>query len=251
MPPRRPAISVVIPTKNRHVLLVEALASILRQSLQDFEIIVVDDGVGAADVVAGSFAGAPAIRCADNAGAGQVRARNLGVALAQGEIVAFLDDDDLWGSPRYLAAVHAAIAGKSAATIASGEIVVIDDERRVVETMPFLAETSQATIRADNKILVSGFAYARALSDRLGPFDGTMPIYWDWDWYLRLHEAGVVFHHLGAQDVRIHAHAHATSGGGRLELRARDLERLSAKHGLGALTLRNHESIARDEAAKS
>jgi glycosyltransferase involved in cell wall biosynthesis len=250
MPSRRPAISVVIPTKNRHVMLADAVASVLRQDLQDFEIIVIDDGAGAANVLAQSFPGAPAIRCADNAGAGQVRARNLGVALAEGEIVAFLDDDDLWGSPRYLAAVHAAIAGESAASIASGKIVVVDDERRIVETMPFPAETSRQTIRADNKILVSGFAYARALSARLGPFDESMPIYWDWDWYLRLHDAGVVFHHLGAQDIRIHAHARATSGEGHAELRARDLERLRAKHELGPLALRNHESIARDEAAE-
>ena len=251
MPARRPAISVVIPTKNRHIMLADAVASVLRQDLQDFEIVVVDDGAGAASFLARTFERTPAIRCADNAGAGQVRARNLGVALAQGEIVAFLDDDDLWGSEHYLAAVHAAIAGKSAASIASGAIVVVDDKQRVVETMPFPAETSGQTIRADNKILVSGFAFARALSDRLGPFDETMPIYWDWDWYLRLHEAGVVFHHLGAQDIRIHAHAAATSGEGHSELRGRNLERLSAKHGLGRLALRNHESIARDEAAES
>ena len=76
-----------------------------------------------------------------------------------------------------------------------------------------------------------------------------MPIYWDWDWYLRLHAAGVVFCDLGPQDVRIRAHARATSRDGQAELRARDLARLSAKHRLGPLTLRNHESIARDEAA--
>jgi len=249
MPSRHPAISVVIPTKNRHAMLAEAVASVLRQDLQDFEIVVVDDGAGAADFLARRFAKSPIVRCADNAGAGQVRARNLGVALARGEIVAFLDDDDLWGSAGYLAAVRAAIAGTSAASIASGEIVVVDEQRRIVETIPFPARTSAQAIRADNTILVSGFAFARALSERLGPFDETMPIYWDWDWYLRLHEGGVAFHDLGPQAVKIYAHAQATSGDSHAELRARDLEWLRAKHGLGPLALRNHESIARDEAA--
>ena len=230
-------------------MLADALASILRQDFRDFEIVVVDDGVGAVEFLARRFVEARAIRCVDNAQAGQVRARNLGVSLARGEIVAFLDDDDLWGSQRYLSAVRAAIAGSNAAAIALGDIVVVDDDRRVIETMPFAAEAGRETIRSDNKILVSGFAYARALSDRLGPFDETLPIYWDWDWHLRLHEAGVAFHDLGRQEIKIHAHAGATSGDNQSDLRARDLERLRAKHRLGPLVLRNHASIARDEAA--
>ena len=126
MPSRRPAISVVIPTRDRHAMLADAVASVLAQDFSDFELIVVDDGAGAADFLAGRFAATPAIRCADNARGGQVRARNLGVSLARGEIVAFLDDDDLWGSAGYLAAVRAAIDGENAAAIASGAIVVID-----------------------------------------------------------------------------------------------------------------------------
>jgi glycosyltransferase involved in cell wall biosynthesis len=249
MPSRSPAISVVIPTRNRHAMLAEAVASVLRQDFDDYEVVVVDDGVGAAAFVAEWFAGEPAVRCADNARAGQVRARNLGVSLARGEIVAFLDDDDRWGATSYLSAVRAALEGEQAATLASGEIVVLDDDKRVVEAMPFAASTSPEAIRDDNKILVSGFAFSRALSGRLGPFDETLPIYWDWDWYLRLHDAGVVFHDLGPQAIVITAHPQATSGADHSRLRAENLAALSAKHGLGPLTLRNHESIARDDAA--
>jgi glycosyltransferase involved in cell wall biosynthesis len=249
MPCRSPAISVVIPTRNRHAMLAEAIASVLRQDFDDYEVVVVDDGVGAAAFVAEWFAAERGVRCADNAQAGQVRARNLGVSLARGEIVAFLDDDDRWGAKSYLSAVRAAIEGQQAATLASGEIVVVDDTS-VVETIPFAASTGPEAIRSDNKILVSGFAYSRALSGRLGPFDETLPIYWDWDWYLRLHAAGVAFHDLGPQSVAITAHRQATSGDGHARLRADNLAALSVKHGLGPLTLRNHESIARDEAVR-
>jgi glycosyltransferase involved in cell wall biosynthesis len=231
-------------------MLAEAIASVLRQDFDDYEIVVVDDGAGAAEFIAEWFAAERGVRCADNAQAGQVRARNLGVSLARGEIVAFLDDDDRWGAKSYLSAVHAAIEGQNAATLASGEIVVVDDDMGVVETLPFAASTSPEAIRSDNRILVSGFAFSRALSACLGPFDETLPIYWDWDWYLRLHAADVAFHDLGPQAVAITAHRHATSGDGRSRLRADNLAALSAKHGLGPLTLRNHESIARDEAAR-
>ena len=52
MPSRAPAISVVIPTRNRHSMLADAIASVLRQDFDDYEIVVVDDGVGAAEFVA-------------------------------------------------------------------------------------------------------------------------------------------------------------------------------------------------------
>ena len=231
-------------------MLAEAIASVLRQDCDDYEIVVVDDGVGAAEFIADWFGAEDCVRCADNAQAGQVRARNLGVSLARGEVVAFLDDDDRWEAKSYLAAVRVAIAGRQAAAFASGEIVVVDDEMKVLESMPFAASTSPEAIRSDNKILVSGFAFSRALSARLGPFDESLPVYWDWDWYLRLHAAGVAFHDLGAQAVAIAAHRQATSGGAHARLRADNLAALSVKHGLGPLTLRNHESIARDEAAR-
>jgi glycosyltransferase involved in cell wall biosynthesis len=249
MPVRSPMISVVIPTKNRHAMLAEAIASVLRQDFDGFEIVVVDDGVGAAEFIADWFGAEDCLRCADNSGAGQVRARNLGVSLARGKIVAFLDDDDRWGAKSYLTAVRAAIGGGPAATFASGDIVVVDDNLGPVEAIPFAASTGPEAIRSDNRILVSGFAYSRALSGRLGPFDETLPIYWDWDWYLRLHAAGVAFHDLGPQAIAITAHRHATSGAGQSQLRADNLAALRVKHGLGPLTLRNHESIARDDAA--
>ncbi|MGA2491724.1 MAG: glycosyltransferase family 2 protein [Roseiarcus sp.] len=249
MPSRSPSISVVIPTKNRHSMLAEAIASVLRQDFDDYEIVVIDDGVGAAEFIADWFGAEGCVRCADNAESGQVRARNLGVSLARGEIVAFLDDDDCWGAKSYLSAVRAAIDGRQAATLASGDIVVVGDDMSVVETIPFAASTSPEAIRCDNKILVSGFAFSRALSGRLGPFDETLPIYWDWDWYLRLHAAGVPFHDLGKQAVTIAAHRRATSGDGHANVRADNLALLSAKYGLGPLALRNHESIARDAAA--
>ena len=230
-------------------MLAEAIASVLRQDFDDYEIVVVDDGVGAAEFLAEWFGAERCIRCADNAQTGQVRARNLGVSIARGEVVAFLDDDDRWGSNSYLSAACAAIDRQQAATLASGAVVIVDDDMRILETIPFAASTSLEAIRCDNKILVSGFTFSRALSGRLGPFDETLPIYWDWDWYLRLHAAGVAFHDLGPQAVTIAAHRRATSGEEHSRLRAANLALLSAKHGLGPLTLRNHESIARDEAA--
>ena len=119
-------------------MLADAIASVLRQDFDGYEIVVVDDGVGATEFVADWFGAEDCVRCADNTQAGQVRARNLGVSLARGEIIAFLDDDDRWCGLISLL-VRAAIDGRHAATLASGDIVVVGDDMSILETIPLTA----------------------------------------------------------------------------------------------------------------
>lgn len=92
-----PCVSVVLPTYDRAPLLGRAIRSVLGQSYEDFEVIVVDDGStdGTAGVVASC--GDPRVRyvaLAHNAGAGA--ARNVGIRLARGKFLAFQDSDDEW-----------------------------------------------------------------------------------------------------------------------------------------------------------
>jgi glycosyltransferase involved in cell wall biosynthesis len=93
----RPLLSAVIPTRNRAGMVCEAVESALCQRHGEVEVIVVDDAStdDTANVLAGTFASRiRLIRLPQRRGAGA--ARNAGVRLASGELVAFLDDDDLW-----------------------------------------------------------------------------------------------------------------------------------------------------------
>ena len=93
-PSCEPVVSVVIPTHNRAALLVEAIDSVLQQSLTSFEIIVVDDR--STDDTEARVARCDArVRYykTDRAGAGN--ARNIGMRHARGRYLAFLDSDDL------------------------------------------------------------------------------------------------------------------------------------------------------------
>jgi glycosyltransferase involved in cell wall biosynthesis len=88
-------ISVIIPTFNRATLVVEAVQSVLDQSIQNTEVIVVDDG--STDNTRQQLdAFGDRIRVVYQANAGVNAARNHGIALAQGDYVALLDNDDLW-----------------------------------------------------------------------------------------------------------------------------------------------------------
>lgn len=88
-----PLISVVIPVYNRAKTLNRALKSVLAQTFQDFEIIVVDDGSKPPISIATNDK-VRLIRHQKNEGAAS--ARNTGIQNAIGEFVAFLDSDDEW-----------------------------------------------------------------------------------------------------------------------------------------------------------
>lgn len=89
-----PRVSVLIPCYNAGAYLAQAVESVLDQTYQDFEIIVVDDGsTDDTASVAGAFS---RVRYVYHAHSGIPVTRNLAVSHARGEFITFLDADDLW-----------------------------------------------------------------------------------------------------------------------------------------------------------
>jgi glycosyltransferase involved in cell wall biosynthesis len=103
-------ISTIIPAYNRADLIGDTLRSILTQTRVPDEVIVVDDGStdGTCDAVA-AFGRAVTLLRQDNAGAGP--ARNAGFARARGEIIHFMDSDDIASRNAYAVAEAAIAAG--------------------------------------------------------------------------------------------------------------------------------------------
>lgn len=98
------SISVVVPLYNKRPLVAQALASILEQGVDDIEVVVVDDGStdGGAELV--RSLGIRHIVLVSQPNAGVSAARNRGIEVSTGELVAFLDADDWW-LPGYLLAI--------------------------------------------------------------------------------------------------------------------------------------------------
>jgi glycosyltransferase involved in cell wall biosynthesis len=88
-------VSIILPTYNRAQLICEAIDSILNQTYQDFQIIVVDDGStdNTAEVLKSYI---PKIRYIQQENKGPGDARNRGIEDAKGKYIAFLDSDDIW-----------------------------------------------------------------------------------------------------------------------------------------------------------
>lgn len=100
-----PQVSVVIPVHNGQAQLRGSLGSVVRQTLTDIEIIVVDDAStdGTRGIIEEFVAADPRVRCVSGPGVGSASAaRNVGLDLAVGEYLAFLDADDFF-APTMLA----------------------------------------------------------------------------------------------------------------------------------------------------
>jgi len=129
-----PLFSVILPTHNRATLLPRAIDSVLNQELQDFELIVVDDG--STDGTAGVIARLPDDRLAfvrqDHSGVSA--ARNAGVALAIGRYVTFLDSDDQ-AHPDWLSRLGDAVERSGAPLVSCGALF-LSGRRRQRKALP-------------------------------------------------------------------------------------------------------------------
>ncbi|MDZ7957761.1 MAG: glycosyltransferase family A protein [Aulosira sp. DedQUE10] len=89
-----PLVSIVIPLYNCEKYLAEALDSVFAQTYRPIEVIVVDDG--STDDSAKIAQTYPSVRYLYQSNQGAAIARNVGIALAEGELIALLDADDVW-----------------------------------------------------------------------------------------------------------------------------------------------------------
>ncbi|CAB4130773.1 Glyco_tranf_GTA_type domain containing protein [uncultured Caudovirales phage] len=106
-----PMVSVIIPTYNRPELLAKAISSAAKQSYINTEIIVVGDKCPTLNEIMGH--NIRSVNLANNYGSGGAVPRNVGIMLAQGEYIAYLDDDNEW-APDHISSVMDAIMGSGA-----------------------------------------------------------------------------------------------------------------------------------------
>lgn len=206
-----PRVSAVIPTRDRRDKLARALASIRAQRFQDFEVVVVDDGSrdGTASWLRARQPKVCLIEIPQPGGA--AAARNRGVERASGEIVAFLDDDDVW-HPSYLETQVAQFELHPEADLCTTGHIEVDPSGRVVRPdlrpvqhypEPLVHLLAECPIHT-----LSVVACRRAAFERIGLFDENLSIVHDLDWYLRLVAAGGRMEHCPTALVE-----HAIPGG--------------------------------------
>ena len=174
-----PGISVIVPAYNAGTFISEALASIRRQTLAPLEVIVVDDG--STDDTAAQVATAELdVRYEYQPNQGPAAARNRGLALARGELLAFLDADDVW--PLHKLAVQVqALRTAPEAPLVMGQIQFL---RQAPGKKRYTLEPAQ-----QRAMLVGCLLARRGAFERVGGFDPALRMSEDTDWFIRAREA--------------------------------------------------------------
>lgn len=179
---------MIIPTYNRALTVAEAVSSALLQSVPPAEIIVVDDGSTDPTQAILHDRFAPAIktgqlRIISGTHAGVSRTRNLGLEAAQGDIIAYLDSDNLWEVDHLLwgrMALALAPEGAQMAYTAASRHNIGAGWSDVLHN-PFDA----AALQEANTIDLNVVLHPRSSFETLGGFDSNLRRLVDWDLALR------------------------------------------------------------------
>lgn len=198
--------SVVITTHNRPQDLIEAVASVARQTEPAGEVIIIDDGSAPAVDIVGLLAAIEGrcplrlVRHDQAAGAGA--ARNRGIREARHNWIAFLDDDDQY-LPEKLCQVRKFLLTKpSADLVYHAATIQMVKEGVCYETFPqALPATAEAFSKMLEKNFVGGTPMVVAKRDALltaGGFDESLLAFEDYELWLRMAKAGQELHYLDA-----------------------------------------------------
>lgn len=200
-------VSVIIPVYNGEAYLTEAVASIQRQNYEPLEIIIVDDG--STDNTAGVVTDLQAdnIQYVHQSNSGAAVARNKGLKMAKGNIIGFLDADDLWSGDK-LAVQLTCLAARPNIEVVMGN----------VQWMHIVAEEGDKPRFEEFEEPFACFSltsalFRRSVFEKVGLCDPALRYSEDVDWFMRAREQGVSIAKLEAVTLFYRLHELSTTHG--------------------------------------
>jgi glycosyltransferase involved in cell wall biosynthesis len=191
-----PLISVIAPAHNAVSFYDRWIGSLLAQNYPNLEIVLVDDG-SADGLAARAQAGPPFLRYIRQENRGPAAARNTGIAAAGGELIAFLDLDDLW-EPGHLKRMAAALVEAPHAYIAQG----------LIRNFCYGEDgCAYYCSRAYRFINLGSAVFRRSVFDYCGVLEEQMRFGEDFDFLIRCWEQGMVKRDVNEVSLYYHRHA--------------------------------------------
>ena len=179
-----PKVSVIIPTYNRCDLVQKALQSVFAQTYHDFEVVVVDDG--STDDTRAVVEGRTRVRYLFQENAGPAKARNVGIRQARGDMIAFLDSDDVWW-PEFLKTQVEVLSRYPEVGLVCARSIVGEKESKYFPCTqePFVGDLyrklfEQSFIRTPATVL------RKSCLDVVGGFNESYRCFEDYDLWLRI-----------------------------------------------------------------
>lgn len=182
-------ISVIIPTHNREDVIGRAIESVLQQTYKDVEIVVVSDGStdNTEEVVKkiqSKHDNIQLISVHPNKGANN--ARNEGIRAAQGEYIAFLDDDDDWELDKLEAQMKVFEKDNSVGLVYTGiNIIYVNEDINYNSLSEYKGDLSKEILIRNIIGATSSVMVKKEVLDKSGYFDVEMPAKQDYDLWIR------------------------------------------------------------------
>lgn len=214
----RPNVSVVMPVYNGSRYLDRALQSVVAQTVEPLELIVVDDGSSdGSEEIARAYQAPFPVKVIRQDNRGQSAARNEGVRLASGEFVAFLDQDDEWRR-RHLELLARPLEADARLGWVYSDFDEMDSDGRTV-THQFMADrqlshpkrTLGSCLGEDLMVLPSASVLRTAAYLEVGGFDEQLSGYEDDDLFVRIFRADWKHEFIAESLTRFRIHSTSSS----------------------------------------
>ncbi|MDX1754884.1 MAG: glycosyltransferase [Marinobacter sp.] len=183
----QPMVSVVIASYNMAQYVADAVQSVLDQTWQNLEVIVIDDGsTDNTEAVMERFQGNERVRYFKTENRGQTKAKNLGLKKARGDFMAFCDGDDLWRSEK-LSVQMVYFEDPKVGVVYSDGSCMDGDGREFYKPQAYECHSGLITdqLVVKNFIPFGTAVFRRTCLERNGYFDEELPMGIDWDLWLR------------------------------------------------------------------
>lgn len=203
-----PQVSVIIPAYNQAQFLASAIRSVLAQTYQNLEIIIVDDGsTDDTAEISQQFGNVVRYFCQENQGL--AGARNTGIREARGKYVALLDSDDQW-LPAFLQSMMSLTTQHPEATVYYCGVCYTNldghDLPQAATGRVVPAEAMYQAMLRGNFLVPSTIVMRRSTILAAGMFDPAFRRLQDWEFWLRLLRNGCIFAGTHACLVRYRLH---------------------------------------------
>ena len=190
-----PLVSIIIPCFNCKQFIADTIESALRQTYPVVEVIVIDDGStdGSDDVIA-TLSDQIVSRRIPNQGA--CVARNIGLRIAQGQYIQYLDADDLLHHTKLDQQMDAILRSDADTVFCDGSIIPKGDLMEKLYRRPFRMGDDPVEFMCSGILQTSAPIHRKIDLDRIGGWDESLPCAQDLDLHLRLACDGMTFEHL-------------------------------------------------------
>jgi glycosyltransferase involved in cell wall biosynthesis len=189
----QPLVTIIVPAYNRAGgLLEETLDSILGQDYPNLEVLALDDGsTDQTPQVLERYAAAHPDRLVweRHENMGQARTLNRGFEMARGELIGYLNSDDLFLTGAITKLAARLVADPEAALVYPGYRIIDEDGEAVADMVP-PEYTAAEAIRLHNCIVNVGAIFRRRVVERIGGWDHSFIYLADFDWCVRAYSVG-------------------------------------------------------------